>query len=941
MISLQPSASSLQPVTKPWPEEIDEWTHFLHDASGNALARDSVVGPPRHLQWVAKPLYCRSHETDSSVSGLVSGGGRIFYILDEGLTGIIDPRLPPRWSLVARDAFSGVLLWKEPLPEWGWRQWKQQTLDGKDWSRVGGARLSSPVVLPRRLVATDDRLYVTLGFRAPLSVLDAATGQQLETLPATEGTDEILFTDGILVLCIRDIPATGIARGLGKAPRESVIAVRADTSELLWKQEVERVLPLSLAAKGNRVFFHTHDELVGVDLHTGRELWKAECAADGGGRQADWSIGNTLVAQDEVVLLLGARGLQAFSAETGDVLWTARSWPGFGAGSPPDLFVASGLVWHGGLQHNYNMRDPKNVLINGLEETVVRKEGRDLVTGEVKKTVTARNLIDFGHHPRCHRSKATEQYLLLSKRGVEFLDLQGDGHARCDWLRFPCRQGGMPSGGLLYVPPHQCFCYPGVLLNGFNALAPARKEGEGVEGQADPTPRLHRGPAYRVTDADTSSPASISSDDWPTYRYDAKRSGSTQSKVPATLEIAWDAEIDGDLSPPVVADGKVFVASKERHTIHSLNADNGDRLWSFTAGGRIVSPPTYSKGLVLFGSVDGCVYSLRASDGALVWRFRAAPSDRRVVMFSQVTSAWPVHGSVLVDEGVAYFAAGRSSFLDGGIYVFGVDVASGEKLYETRLEGPIPDLPNDPGWAFDMEGARTEVLVSQGDSIYMRQIRFDKQLNIQKSPRITRLGDRQTGLHLFSTSSLLDDSWYNRTFWMYSTRWPGYYRANKASKCGQILVFSDNTTYGVKVYDQERTKRPWFEPGTGYQLFADSSDNEPMLEERAENWDKGPGFTRGRSPLWTKKIPIRARAFLLAGDTLFVAGPPDVIDAMDPLAAFEGRKGGKLWALAADDGKELVRYELKSPPVLDGLIAARGRLYLCTTAGRILCYAGE
>jgi len=32
-------------LRKPWPKEIDEWTHHLHDAGGNAVARDSVVGP--------------------------------------------------------------------------------------------------------------------------------------------------------------------------------------------------------------------------------------------------------------------------------------------------------------------------------------------------------------------------------------------------------------------------------------------------------------------------------------------------------------------------------------------------------------------------------------------------------------------------------------------------------------------------------------------------------------------------------------------------------------------------------------------------------------------------------------------------------------------------------------------------------------------------------
>ena len=44
-----------------------------------------------------------------------------------------------------------------------------------------------------------------------------------------------------------------------------------------------------------------------------------------------------------------------------------------------------------------------------------------------------------------------------------------------------------------------------------------------------------------------------------------------------------------------------------------------------TAGGRIDTPPTIADGLCLFGSHDGWVYCLRAADGRLAWRFRAAP----------------------------------------------------------------------------------------------------------------------------------------------------------------------------------------------------------------------------------------------------------------------------------------------------------------------------
>jgi SAM-dependent methyltransferase len=50
-------------IVKPWPNEIDEWTHYLHDASNNAVAHDTAIGPLRHLQWDAGPRYSR-HQRD-------------------------------------------------------------------------------------------------------------------------------------------------------------------------------------------------------------------------------------------------------------------------------------------------------------------------------------------------------------------------------------------------------------------------------------------------------------------------------------------------------------------------------------------------------------------------------------------------------------------------------------------------------------------------------------------------------------------------------------------------------------------------------------------------------------------------------------------------------------------------------------------------------------
>jgi hypothetical protein len=79
---------------------------------------------------------------------------------------------------------------------------------------------------------------------------------------------------------------------------------------------------------------------------------------------------------------------------------------------------------------------------------------------------------------------------------------------------------------------------------------------------------------------------------------------------------------------------------------------------------------------------------------------------------------------------------------------------------------------------------------------------------------------------------------------------------------------------------------------------------------------------------------------VLAGSQLFVAGPPDVVDPEDPMAAFEGRKGGLLWTISAADGTRRAACALEAPPVFDGIIAARGRLFASLHGGSLLCLGG-
>jgi outer membrane protein assembly factor BamB len=945
---------------KAWPDNIDQWGHFLHDAGNNAVAKDSVVGPPRSLQWMAPPLWLRTHEIPSGIQACVSSGGRLYYLFDEGLIGIADERLPDRWSLLCRDAFNGKLLWRRPIESWGWRQWSPSRYEGKDWTVLSGTRTDVPNENQRRIVAEGDRLYVTLGYRAPMSILDGATGKVITTVEATQGTREILVSEGI---------AVAYTQGTDEGPKAgALVAVEGRSGKVLWQKPVGQtrgeagppskrgqkardtaaspIRPLSWAINNGRIVYVGGGRLAAVSLKTGADLWAVP---------AGKVVPRTLVATDDVIVMQDGRAVAAYDATKGELLWD-KTVPAIAGAEGEDLFVAHGLVWRGILCADEEGK-PVNKSANALAI------GWDLRTGEEKKRILVKNLRSPEHHHRCYRNKATTNYLISSYEGAEFLDFQGDNHGQNNWVRGACRYGMMPCNGMLYAPPDQCFCEPGGKLLGFAAL----KAGPGTALEMVPDEkRLEKGPAYgEVSDAGPSDA------DWPTYRHDPARSGSTRSAVPSDVRIDWKIKLGGPLTAPVAVGGKVYVARSEAHTLYAIDASNGKTLWEFTAGGRIDSPPTICKGLVLFGSKDGRVYCLQAADGQLVWRFLAAPADRRIACFDQIESLWPVHGSVLVDNDIAYFTAGRSTYLDGGIRVYGLEPATGRILHKGMLEGPHRNTEKDRDLGFFVAGANADVLVSEGGFLYMRQKKLTRDLKEIEPKVLSPKGEADMGLHVFSTSGLLDGSWYNRTFWMYSKRWPGFQLANQAPKSGQLLVTDEEKTYSVGVFYRRNVHSTMFFPGKeGYLLFADLNTNEPQivgepgarkplrwlpqsdyergggrgvwkLEQEAFGLDKMIGYTRAEPAVWMDWLPVRVRGMVKVGDTLFVAGAPDVLDPKDPYAAFEARKGANLVAVSAQDGKKLSEASLDCPPVFDGLIAAGGRLFASLENGTLLCLAGK
>ena len=949
---------------KPWPQGMDDWNQYLHDASNNAVAKDDLVGPPRHLQWVAGPNWSRHHDHMAGLSAMVSAAGRVFYIMDEGPREAI--LLPAQWSLIARDAFSGTILWKRPIAEWNTHLWPLK---------------SGPNQLPRRLVAVGERVYVTLGIDAPLTALDAATGETVQTFADTEFTDELIEADGTLFVLAATEPNkwknyhpkhTYVWSNTQRANSEwawdtkprKLLAIRADTGKVIW-QQTTTVAPLTLAADAQSIYCYDGAKVVARDRASGALRWNSEPTV----RKSPFptGYGPTLIVQQGVVLLsIENATMTAFSAVDGKTLWQAKHHRG-GHASPDDMLVVNGLVWSG-------------AVANGADSGMFT--GRDVRTGEVKSEFLPDVKTDWFHH-RCYRSRASGKYFIASRTGIEFIDLEKQHWDINHWVRGGCLYGFMPSNGLLYVPQHSCGCFLESKLMGLNALAAASPT-QDVPRDVSDEGRLEHGPAYGAPlKSVTTRP-----DDWPTYRHDAARSGAAATVIPATLKRTWQTELSGRLSAVTVAGGKVYVAAIDRHTVYALDNDTGRVVWSCTVGARVDSPPTIDDGRVIFGSADGWVYCVRADDGRMMWRYRAAPDNRRLMAYEQLESAWPVSGSVLVANGAVCCVAGRSAFLDGGMRLVRLDPKTGCKLSETVLDDRIPGT--DKGLQEQIKGqdmpvALPDILSCDGCSIYMRARAFD----LEGSPRETaprKLGpfrraaetpdDSANAEHLFSRSGFLDDSWFWRSYWILGSavdgNYGGWLRPGHFAPCGRLIVFDDKRVFGFDrkpEYLCNASVQEYYVYGAGREVSPEALRRVQAATGRidAASPNKGGASSdwavRKRFSLteqnpaaykWAKAaLPLQARGLVLAGGTLFVAGPPDVLAEEEALhnyddpavqaalaaqtAALRGKRGGRLLAFSTQDGTVQAAYEIGAMPVFDGMVAAAEKLFLATVDGKVIC----
>ncbi len=230
-------------------------------------------------------------------------------------------------------------------------------------------------------------------------------------------------------------------------------------------------------------------------------------------------------------------------------------------------------------------------------------------------------------------------------------------------------------------------------------------------------------------------------EDWPTYRRDNDRSGSTLEKIGGPLHLQWTysppalprrawSEAGGrtmeghiikdrvrydDAFQPVVVGQRVYFGSTADDQVHCLDLTSGKTLWSFFTGAPVRLAPTVYKKSIYFGSDDGFAYCLDAVSGKLIWKLRAGPADEWFLGRGQMVSRWPIRTGVLVDNDVAYFGAGIFPHED--VYLHAVDAKTGEVVW-TRDDISENDAARDDlspqGYLL---ASKTQIFVPSGRSM--------------------------------------------------------------------------------------------------------------------------------------------------------------------------------------------------------------------------------
>jgi outer membrane protein assembly factor BamB len=675
-------------VTMPPLAGGDDWSHYAHGPDQNRFSRDESLKWPYLIQWTAKPYY------DGKFDIAVAAGGRLFRA---NVTLAVDNTKTD--GIIARSAYNGNVLWK------------RKTAD--DFGTFGSL-----------IVATPEVVYVKDGNR--VLCLDAETGVErrrfsLSVDPQIE-CRWLMLHRGVLVTVLGQRPNVKSLRGLpnvltdgngdtkdwGNTPHNfgihqnwfqeydrgtELVAIDVGSGKELWRLAVNGIDPAKTAITADRVFFYADRSYAScLDLKTGKTIWKTEAPMARKPLGTGWSFTfmitqrvGALTSPDVYMINSYKDGhYQAFAAKNGSILW------GAGHGRTEQKEQDESRL--GKLEYPI-MVDGKIMDRDGI----IRDPLNGKPTGEKLPTSYG------GCGSWC-----------MSTHGVHGMmgtvydrDAKARIVAPSNYMKAACLSGVIAADGTLFSGHGNC----SGCMEWVGHLAFCSAGDFSVRDATPTTDRLLRGKALEKTGAQ-SSPL-----DWTTYRANSSRSGSSTAAVPDITRVIWTwaphpafdykTEASTGLEPQstqAICVGDRVVFGTAVGILRCLHRKTGEELWSYPTAGRIISAPTFWEGKVYAGSGDGRVYCLNAEDGSLVWRYRVAPVERRIMVFGHLMSSWPINANVLVQPstdagqtgGVVYASAGLIGPC-GGSLLCALDARSGKPLWETRFADASETLPSATG----------------------------------------------------------------------------------------------------------------------------------------------------------------------------------------------------------------------------------------------------
>lgn len=157
--------------------------------------------------------------------------------------------------------------------------------------------------------------------------------------------------------------------------------------------------------------------------------------------------------------------------------------------------------------------------------------------------------------------------------------------------------------------------------------------------------------------------------------------------------------------PPAFCDGRLYV-NLERGRSVAVDARTGRKLWTWRAGGKLVSSPAIAGARLIVASTDGVVTALRRANGRPLWSLR---------------TNGPVESSPVVIDETVYFGS-----LDGRL--FAADVRTGRVRWAYDTGGEIKGSASvwgDRVCVANYAGAITCVRRTNGNELWTTYVKRD------------------------------------------------------------------------------------------------------------------------------------------------------------------------------------------------------------------------